>query len=73
MKTCPRIVVPLFLSSQFKLKVATSTSGAMVPLEFHEWRDHQRAALYKLYDQGFLPKPDINTIVVEWREFERTI
>ncbi|CAK5081532.1 unnamed protein product [Meloidogyne enterolobii] len=48
--------------------VATATSGAMVPLEFHEWRDLQRAALYKLYDQKFLPKPNGDTLVVEWRE-----
>ncbi|CAK5081193.1 unnamed protein product [Meloidogyne enterolobii] len=40
----------------------------MVPLEFHEWRDLQRAALYKLYDQKFLPKPNGDTLVVEWRE-----
>nr|CAD2185007.1 unnamed protein product [Meloidogyne enterolobii] len=48
--------------------VSAATSGAMVPLEFNEWRDLQRAALYKLYDQGFLPKPNSDTLVVEWRE-----
>nr|CAD2192035.1 unnamed protein product [Meloidogyne enterolobii] len=47
--------------------VATATSGPMVPLEFNEWRDHQRSALYKIYDQGFLPKPDRNEIVLERR------
>nr|CAD2190184.1 unnamed protein product [Meloidogyne enterolobii] len=52
----------------FTNTVAASTSGAMIPLEFHEWRDLQRAALYKLYDQKFLPKPNGDTLVVEWRE-----
>nr|CAD2180440.1 unnamed protein product [Meloidogyne enterolobii] len=70
-KITKRLGVRLLAPSVPSNQVATSTSGAMVPLEFHEWRDHQRAALYKLYDQGFLPKPDINTIVVEWREKKR--
>nr|CAD2206491.1 unnamed protein product [Meloidogyne enterolobii] len=51
--------------------VATATSGAMIPLEFNEWRDHQRSALYKLYDRGFLPKPDGDKIVLEWRISEK--
>nr|CAD2179595.1 unnamed protein product [Meloidogyne enterolobii] len=70
-KITERLGVRLLFPSVPSNQIATSTSGAMVPLEFHEWRDHQRAALYKLYDQGFLPKPDINTIVVEWREKKR--
>uniref|UniRef100_A0A915MJY9 Uncharacterized protein n=1 Tax=Meloidogyne javanica TaxID=6303 RepID=A0A915MJY9_MELJA len=70
-KITERLGVRLLAPSVPSNQIATSTSGAMVPLEFHEWRDHQRAALYKLYDQGFLPKPDINTIVVEWREKKR--
>nr|CAD2177747.1 unnamed protein product [Meloidogyne enterolobii] len=40
----------------------------MIPLQFHEWRDLQRAALYKLYKDKFLPEPNSDILVAELRE-----
>lgn len=40
----------------------------MVPLEFAEWEEYTRVALYHKYETGFFPKPDIEHLVVKRRE-----
>uniref|UniRef100_A0A183BTR4 GST_C_6 domain-containing protein n=1 Tax=Globodera pallida TaxID=36090 RepID=A0A183BTR4_GLOPA len=38
-------------------QIAASTSAAMVPREIQRWHNERSAAMYKLIDFGFFPKP----------------
>uniref|UniRef100_A0A915MAH6 Uncharacterized protein n=1 Tax=Meloidogyne javanica TaxID=6303 RepID=A0A915MAH6_MELJA len=60
---CPFLVIPF--------TIASSTSGALVPLEFAEWEQNTRAALFLKYSTGFFPKPDVEYLTVKIRKDEK--
>uniref|UniRef100_A0A914LD64 Uncharacterized protein n=1 Tax=Meloidogyne incognita TaxID=6306 RepID=A0A914LD64_MELIC len=55
----------------FTNQIASSTSGALVPLEFAEWEQNTRAALFLKYSTGFFPKPDVEYLTVKIRKDEK--
>nr|CAD2179444.1 unnamed protein product [Meloidogyne enterolobii] len=55
----------------FTNQIASSTSGALVPMEFAEWEVNTRAALFLKYSTGFFPTPDVEYMTVKIRKDEK--